>query len=421
MVIAGIMNLSDASKAMTKGLDKARHIALSGAILIEDFLRNQNLLIRNMKSYRATMNGFCPQVAETVCEQLSPISNCTFTKFSETIRVFLWTIFIDLGTYTFFELTSIQNDLVNAADSMSSVKQGVNGFTWAFWTACVWALLLMIFTMFLMYGVILAWCEERRQSFLQCVVTMMHHWLVVPLYIFFVFLTWVFSMIFVIGTALTADFCFDSPDSKILTTIDANRERFSELGVEFATYYVSGCPESGLPNELKSKSDLLVHFLLKVSEFGAALQSDEVIEICGDTSRFKGVGASLEAATCNVANTLLDVQDYFACQNFHPVYEATVYEALCYEANRGLTWVAFTQILIVFLSMIMLMLRVAFVEVYVDNMSASTNSTWNRLLKLLCLQGQKSLNEETSKEQVYEANRIEIESSKVRDDLNSDC
>ncbi len=218
MVIAGIMNLSDASKAMTEGLNKARNIALSGAILIEDFLRNQNLLIRNIQSYRATMNGFCPQVAETVCEQLSPISNCNFTRFSESIRVFLWDIFIDLRTYTFFELTSIQNDLVKAADSMSSIKQNVNGFTWAFWTACVWALLLMIFTMFLMYGVVLAWREERRQSFLQCVVTMMHHWLVVPFYIFFVFLTWVFSMIFVIGTVVTADFCFDSPDSKILVS-----------------------------------------------------------------------------------------------------------------------------------------------------------------------------------------------------------
>ncbi len=218
MVIAGIMNLSDASKTMTEGLDKARNIALSGAILIEDFLRNQNLLIRNIQSYRATMNAFCPQIAEAVCEQLSPISNCNFTRFSESIRVFLWDIFIDLGTYTFFELTSIQNDLINTADSISSIKQGVNGFTWAFWTACVWALLLMIFTMFLMYGVILAWCEDRRQSFLQCVVTMMHHWLVVPLYIFFVFLTWVFSMIFVIGTVVTADFCYDSPDNKILVS-----------------------------------------------------------------------------------------------------------------------------------------------------------------------------------------------------------
>jgi hypothetical protein len=196
---------------------------------------------------------------------------------------------------------------------------------------------------------------------------------------------------------------------------------------------------------MKSKSDLLIQFLLKVSEFGAALQSDDVIEICGDTSRFKGVGAALEAATCNLANTLLDVsvaccqyqasstilnlynstfndylqvQDYFACRNFHPVYEATVYEALCYEANRGLTWVAFTQILIVFFSMIMLMLRVAFVEVHEDSTTVNSDNRWNRIGKLLRRKRLKSLNEETSKGQILDISPIEIDCSKIPKDLH---
>ena len=218
MLVAGIMNLSDSSKAMTVGLDKARNIALSGVLLIEEFLSNQNLFIRNIQSYRATMNGFCPQVSETVCERLGPISNCKFEKFSEQVRVFLWDIYIDLGTYAFFELRSVQKDLVKFAESMSRLQNGVNGFTWAFWTACVWAILLMVFTIFLMYGVLLAWRDARERNCFRWVVTLMHHWLVVPLYILFVFLTWVFSMIFVIGTVVTADFCYDSPDSKILVS-----------------------------------------------------------------------------------------------------------------------------------------------------------------------------------------------------------
>lgn len=218
MIVAGIMNLGDASSSMTKGLDKARNMALSGVLLIEEFLGRQNIAIRNIQSYRANMNGFCPQVSETVCESLSPISNCNFESFSEQIRKFLRDIYIDLSTYAFFELRSVQKDLVNFAESMNSVQQGVNGFTWAFWTACVWAILLMIFTLFLMYGVLLAWRDARERNCFQWVITLMHHWLVVPLYIFFVFLTWIFSMIFVIGTLVTADFCYDSPDNKILVS-----------------------------------------------------------------------------------------------------------------------------------------------------------------------------------------------------------
>lgn len=218
MIVAGIMNLSDASIAMTEGLEKARNIALNGVLLIDDFLSNQSIFIGTIQSYRATLNGFCPQVAETVCESLSPISNCNFTSFSEKIRVLLWDIYIDLSTYAFFELSSVQNDLVSFAGTMSSLQHGVNGFTWAFWTACLWSLLLMMFTIFLMYGIVLAWREDRQFGFFRWVVTLMHHWLVVPLYILFVILTWVFSMIFVIGTAVTADFCFDSPDSKVLVS-----------------------------------------------------------------------------------------------------------------------------------------------------------------------------------------------------------
>ncbi len=59
-------------------------------------------------------------------------------------------------------------------------------------------------------------------------------------------------------------------------------------------------------------------------------------------------------------------------------------------------------------------------EVHEENMTANTNSTWNRLVKLFCQKRQKSFNEETSHEKVYEANPNEIETSKVLDDWNPD-
>lgn len=120
--------------------------------------------------------------------------------------------------------------------------------------------------------------------------------------------------------------------------------------------------------------------------------------VCGDLTNYDVI----DLRCC------IQVQEYFACRNFHPIYESTVYEGLCYEANRGLTWVAFTQILIVFFSMIMLMLRVAFMDVD-ESKNESTAKPRSCFSRPTCLKRRKSTNDEAIQDRGNEAFEIEHE------------
>ena len=108
-----------------------------------------------------------------------------------------------------------------------------------------------------------------------------------------------------------------------------------------------------------------------VISFGASLRENAVLEsgqtlseLCGrDPRDFEAIGRALENSVCGTATYLANVRDYFSCANFRPVYEKVVYGALCYEGTQGFAAITLTQLLIVFFTMIMLTLRVAFAEV----------------------------------------------------------
>lgn len=72
---------------------------------------------------------------------------------------------------------------------------------------------------------------------------------------------------------------------------------------------------------------------------------------------------------CEVAEILKQVRLFFQCENWFPLYETTVYNALCHDGTNGFAYIASTQFVIVFMAFVILTFRVAFWDIQVGDES----------------------------------------------------
>lgn len=92
--------------------------------------------------------------------------------------------------------------------------------------------------------------------------------------------------------------------------------------------------------------------------------ANQIADVCGSNPDvIVNLAYLVAASACSVATALLSVADLFTCRNIQSLYAIIAYKAICYDSNNGFSWIATTQFLIVFFSMIMLTLRVAFKEI----------------------------------------------------------
>lgn len=175
---------------------------------------------------------------------------------------------------------------------------------------------------------------------------------------------------------------------------------FSTVLFEFTTYFISGCPPDNIPFSFVERLSHVERFFQLAYNISAyALSpSDEFKEICGgDPVLLTAAATTVQLQSCLLADTVKDIQQLLTCQNFHPPYEAIVYNALCREGNKGLAWLSIAQISIIFFTMIMLTLRIAFVDDEVDGVHENKKETCQSvLLKLFpwCRRGHNRHNEQ---------------------------
>jgi hypothetical protein len=225
VLISGLVIVVSAVLMTVKGvesLDVAVGHTISGLaytkkLLLEAFALLQNFLLRQAEFTafrREVVNGFCPLVRQQICESLTPaVQNCTYDNLPpeliESIRSILET-----GQESLYsELGKMEDDLVKLAQDMDAYSAIASSFSWAFWMASAFSLLLAALTLILMYGVVLAWQGKLKDVWMG---TLVRNWLIVPIYAFCVVMSWLFSMVFLIGAGLSADFCADSPDPRVL-------------------------------------------------------------------------------------------------------------------------------------------------------------------------------------------------------------
>jgi hypothetical protein len=135
----------------------------------------------------------------------------------------------------FDDIILFRDDLVTMNEAASALDKKAATFYWAFWVASSFAIVLAVLCFFMMIGVILAWCHSIPIVFYRCRVLVM-----VPLFMLLVSVSWIFSMVFVIGSMALADTCIESPDQNVLFLIDNLEGKISSIVKSFLVFYVTG-------------------------------------------------------------------------------------------------------------------------------------------------------------------------------------
>lgn len=144
------------------------------------------------------------------------------------------------------------------------------------------------------------------------------------------------------------------------------------VGFDYTSFfYLAGCPVDAPPvtldDELRFAKDAIPAFVDFVSTLrGAAI---EIEGVCGRPPALIAAAADVVAGNlCKISLILREVRVYLNCDNWYPIYEGLIYETVCYDGTDGFAWVASTQFVIVFMTMIILTLRITFYEVEVEMM-----------------------------------------------------
>lgn len=199
-----------------------------------------------------------------------------------------------------------------------------------------------------------------------------------PLFVLLVACSYVFSVVFVVASTATADVCVSESeenniDARILTLLNRFNETLSPVVVEFATFYIRQCPEDILPQEIAQQLDYVLAGVPVIQQFSAIVEESTglIQEVCGfaaeDSQRLVLAGEVVQVQLCEIAEILKRVWLFFQCENWFPLYETTVYEAICYDATDGFAYVASTQFVIVFMAFWIVTLRTAFWDVQIGD------------------------------------------------------
>jgi hypothetical protein len=121
-----------------------------------------------------------------------------------------------------------------------------------FIVAAVFASLLALLNILISVGVITAWrnpSAARKRSFTR----FLRSWVLIPLFGFLVICSWIFSMVFIVGSTMAADTCVDSPDERVQALLEIHGDSIDTVVKQFLLYYIQGCPADQVPSDLLTK------------------------------------------------------------------------------------------------------------------------------------------------------------------------
>uniref|UniRef100_A0A7S3KZH1 Uncharacterized protein n=1 Tax=Amphora coffeiformis TaxID=265554 RepID=A0A7S3KZH1_9STRA len=289
-------------------------------------------------------------------------------------------------------LDGIQNDLEEIADDMLDYDQKVDEFEWPFRVAKAFALVVAILDIFVIICLVQAWIHdasvvptqtsENSQSSQKWIFRILKTWVLLPLFILVVILSWILSMVFAIGSITTSDLCYESPDPRLLAFVETQDNWKTTLVYDFITYYLNSCPADKEPFALEevvvgvnSVVGTLDGFLGQVKDSAATVEA-----ICGsDPGSTVSLADTLVDQMCSVTLIIQRVQRFLACDNWYPLYSLVAHDAVCANAAQGFLWLGATQFLIVVCAMVLLTTRASLYETkYEDNSEMPIESRTSR-------------------------------------------
>lgn len=221
MVVMGMGSLSGSVGTGLGALSHLQSLCESAAGIIEDFMVSQNATNVAVKSLKLDLNTICPPLREELCANATTGQDCNFDGLPSGDDI---SNFFSINQGDIYKnLVDLQKDLLEIADFAEMINAKASNLNWAFWLAAAFVILLAICTLLIMNGVIQAWRRKLGNNCWSKFTSCTRHWFVLPVFVVLLILSWIFSMIFVIGSTSTADMCYQNPNENVLVGLSSRQ------------------------------------------------------------------------------------------------------------------------------------------------------------------------------------------------------
>eukprot|EP00536_Pseudo-nitzschia_multiseries_P008395 jgi/Psemu1/66506/estExt_Genemark1.C_2120035 len=383
MSVYGVDSLNNTLEAGRESLGIVKKLAGNANTIVDSVIRQNEDLSNKVYGMLESVNGMCPKVRDPLCDDIYDVQTCDIASFlgSDLNDVFQ----LAAGHFVEGEQSEYYQEILNAKNGLEDFQslsqdmdQSASHLYWALTLSMVMSLLLAILCLLVLCGLV---CPDMPRV-LQCLQSK----LMVPTFVVLVVFAYLFSAVFVTASVATADVCVyhsptDNIDERILSVLTHSRDVEDLLGgketknlvTEFIAFYIHQCPVELLPQEIREQLQYVKAGVPVLKQFSTIVeQSINLIQdVCGfeedQTQNLVDVTDILQDQLCAVADIVSDVREFVQCHNWYPLYETTVYEALCYDGTEGFAYVATTQFVITFMAFVILTFRVAFWDIQVGD------------------------------------------------------
>ena len=377
VVVSGILFCVYGDKYVRQSLDTVKEgllgiqdLCLDGVTLIDNFVNRSQAVVDRNEAFFPQINGVCPEVRQELCTSIVndtdfvPIRNCTVHDIpfvNESLAKVLEIVY-ETREYIFDEVNEWRDDFINLYDDIETFLNGESMLEWAFWLSFSFTILLLVCGAWMLGGMYYNSTRRRennqngrRREYV------LRHRILFPLFCSLVVFAFAFSVAFVIAAIAASDWCINSPNPKTTYILDSNLEKLGSLVYQWAKYYVNQCDDSLFPIQLNNRTDQLLAILDTIQGFGEDVQSintTEWKEICGrDTFPLQDFAILVGTDMCLLAVTLQGISRFMWCRQWNPLYTVFMFEAVCYDAQSGLSWVASSMFVLVVLAFVVLTVR----------------------------------------------------------------
>ena len=234
MISKGVNGLWYTVNAGREGLVQGTNLAEKGVDIVDGLINTYNDTIQAAK--QLDLRKICPSARDELCALNNPLYVAGDKCFPDADEV--WNVLEKNQKEIAEQVGSIKPDLVELDILLHDINNQIKSFDWAFWVAGTAVLILAIITILQMIAMWLPFLSPQEVEEKSCGRKFLHHmkhsWFVVPLYIFVVTISWVFSTTFIIASMVSADFCYDSPNQRMvvswlgrLTSLDSSLVRLT--------------------------------------------------------------------------------------------------------------------------------------------------------------------------------------------------
>lgn len=223
----------------------------------------------------------------------------------------------------------------------------------------------------------------------------------VPMLAVFALISWVFAMVYIMGSAANADTCVETPDHVARAVLQHElgvKGNDQSLVLDFMIYYVDGCPREEFPMDLITRTEGIVDIVENIfsfpelfSEYVEGFLDDgnvfvqgiisayagfagyverfgsfdnfTVPNVCGtDFSFLRNITEQFQVLSCDLSDFLTELIVFFDCGNWRMLYEHLFYDTVCLQGNEGLHKASVSQFVIALLTMTILTFRAAYTD-----------------------------------------------------------